>query len=104
MNNALGMLGLVMKSGRMQCGQSVCDKLIKSGEAQLILIDAGASQGTRKAVTDACAYYNIPFRLIPAGALGQAIGRSGRMVAAITDKALSARLIGMLQEAFTTID
>ena len=104
MNRALGSLGLAMRSGRVQCGESVCDRLIKANAAHLILIDAGASQNTRKAVTDACAYYRVPYFLIPPDELGQAIGRSGRMVAAVTDKALAERLSALLRDAFTTID
>ena len=104
MNRALSSLGLAMKAGRVQCGQSVCDKLIKSGGAQLILIDEGASDGTKKAVTDACAYYNVSYRLIPADELGRAIGKSGRMVAAITDKGLADRVCALLQDTFTTIE
>ena len=104
MNRALGSLGLAMKAGRVQSGADTCDKLIKAGSAHLILIDAGASAASRKAVTDACAYYNVPYRLVPAGELGQAIGKSGRMVAAITDRAFAARLIALLEDAATTID
>ena len=99
MNRALGSLGLAMRAGRVQSGEANCDKLIKAGTAYLVLIDAGASPASRKAVTDACVYYNVPFRLIPAGELGQAIGRPGRMVAAITDQVLAARLCALLPQA-----
>ena len=104
MNRALGSLGLAMRAGRVQSGADACDKLIKAGSACLILIDAGASPATRKAMTDACAYYSVPYRLVPAGELGRAIGRSGRMAAAITDRAFAARLIALLDAAATTID
>lgn len=104
MNRALGTLGLAMRAGRVQSGEANCDKLIKSGGACLVLIDEGASLPSRKAVTDACAHYSVPYRLIPAGELGQAIGRPGRMVAAITDQALAARLDALLRDAATTID
>ena len=46
MNRALGSLGLAMRSGRVQCGEAVCDRLIKTGEAKLILIDGGISAGS----------------------------------------------------------
>ena len=104
MNKALSSLGLAMKAGRVQCGQSVCDKLIKSGDARLILIDDGASAGTKKAVTDACAFYKVSYRFIPSGELGAAIGKPGRMVAAITDSALAERISVLLEAASTTID
>ena len=99
MNRALGSLGLAMRAGRVQSGTDACDKLIRAGSAHLILIDAGASPATRKAVTDACAHYNVSYRLVPAGELGQAIGKSGRMVAAITDRAFAERLAALLEDA-----
>lgn len=104
MNRALGSLGLAMKAGRVQSGEANCEKLIKAGAACLVLIDAGASAASKKAVTDACRYYETPYRLIAPGELGQAIGKPGRMVAAITDKALAARLTALLDDAVTTID
>ena len=99
MNRALGSLGLAMRAGRVQSGAETCDKLIKAGAAFLILIDAGASEASRKALTDACAYYSVPYRLVPAGELGQAIGKSGRMAAAITDRAFAARVGALLEDA-----
>ncbi len=104
MNRALGSLGLAMRAGRVQSGEAVCDRLIKAGEACLILIDAGASPASRKAVIDACAFYQVPYRLIAPDDLGRAIGRPGRMVAAITDRTLATRLSALLDDAVTTID
>ena len=104
MNRALGSLGLAMKAGRVQSGEENCLKLVKAGAAFLLLIDAGASAASKKTATDACAHYNVPYRLIPAGDLGQAIGKSGRMVAAITDRAFAARLGALLEDASTTTD
>ena len=99
MNRALGSLGLAMRAGRVQSGADTCDRLIKAGAAYLILIDAGASAASQKAVTDACAHYNVSYRLVPAGELGRAIGKGGRMVAAITDRAFAARLDALLEDA-----
>ena len=104
MNRALGSLGLAMKAGKVQSGADVCDKLIKAGAACLILIDAGASPASRKALTDACAFYQVPYRLVPPEELGRAIGRPGRMAAAVTDKTLATRLSALLDDAVTTID
>ena len=96
MNRALGMLGLAMKAGKVICGEAQCDKLIKSGQARLVLIDSGISAASKKALTDACAYYHTAMRAVPEGELGRATGRSGRMAAAITDESFAARLNGLL--------
>ena len=99
MNRALGSLGLAMRAGRVQSGEENCLKLVKAGASFLLLIDAGASAASKKTATDACAHYNVPYRLIPAGDLGQAIGKSGRMVAAITDRTFAERLAALLEDA-----
>ena len=104
MKRALGSLGLAMKSGRVRCGEETCVKLVRAGAASLVLIDAAISDGSRKAVADACAFHQVPCRQIPSGELGRAIGKPGRMVAAITDKALAQRLDALLLDADTTID
>ena len=104
MNRALGSLGLAMKAGRVQSGEENCLKLIRSGAACLVLIDAGASASSRKALSDACAYYKVPCRLIPENDLGQAIGRPGRMAAVITDQSLAARLSALIGDDAATID
>ena len=96
MSRALGGLGLAMRAGRVQCGESVCDKLSKAGGARLVLIDAAISPGSFKAVTDACRYYGVPYVMTPAGELGRAIGRTGRMTAVITDEGFAERLKGLL--------
>jgi len=103
-NRALGSLGLAMRAGFVQSGEATCERLVKAGAASLILIDAGASAASKKAVTDACAYYGVPHRLVPAGELGQAIGKPGRMAVAITDKAFAARLNALLEDTAITID
>ena len=99
MNRALGSLGLAMRSGRVVCGEENCEKLIKSGGAFLVLIDGAISAGSKKAVTDACAYRGVPYRILPEHALGAAIGRQGRMTAAVTDKAFALRLSELLGPA-----
>jgi len=95
-NRALGMLGLCARAGKIQSGEQAVELALKKGQACLILLDGAASQGTRKALSDACTYYSIPMRLTDADALGEAIGKPGRKVAAVTDGKLAQKLAGML--------
>ena len=96
MNRALGMLGLSARAGKIQSGEQACELAVRRGQAYLVLLDGAASQGTRKAFTDACAHHSIPIRQTDADALGAAIGKPGRRVAVITDGKLAQKLADML--------
>lgn len=96
MNRALGLLGLCARAGKVQSGEQACQLAIRRRQACLVILDGAASQGTRKAFSDACAHYSIPIRLTDANALGMAIGKSDRRVAVITDAKLAEKLAGVL--------
>ncbi len=104
MRRALGLLGLCARAGKVQSGEQACELAIKRRGAYLIVLDGAASQGTRKAFSDACAHYSIPIRLTDADALGVAIGKSGRRVAVITDGKLAEKLAGILPAPSQAID
>ena len=104
MNRALGMLGLSARAGKIQSGEQACELAVKRGQACLILLDGAASQNTRKAFEDACAYHSIPIRQTDAEALGEAIGKPGRRIAAVLDGKLAQKLADMLPEPDETKD
>ena len=56
-----------------------------------------AAKNAVKAITDACAYRQVPLIRAPEYALGDAIGKPGRMAAAITDEKLARRVIELNQ-------
>ena len=93
---ALSMLGLCMRAGFVRSGEAACEQLVKRGGARLLLVDAGASQGARKAMLDACQYANVPMFALRAGALGEAIGKPGRMAAAVADAGFAANISKLL--------
>ncbi|MBR0463802.1 MAG: ribosomal L7Ae/L30e/S12e/Gadd45 family protein [Clostridia bacterium] len=98
MNRALGTLGMAQRCGRVICGEEPCRTAVRSGKAHLVLVDEGASAGSRKALADTCAYYGVTLRLLPPQALGKALGRPGRMAAAVTDPSFADRLSRMLEQ------
>ena len=102
MNRALGLLGLTARAGKIQSGEQAAELAIKKGQAQLIILDGAASRSTCKAFMDACTYHSIPIRITDADALGDAIGKPGRRIAAITDGKLAEKLAGMLPEPTET--
>ena len=78
-----GRLGLAMRAGQVVSGDFAVEKLLRAEGAALVLLDAGASDNARKKASDACAHRGIPLAILEAGLLGQAIGKPGRIVAAV---------------------
>ncbi len=76
-NRAASFLGLCMRAGRLAIGQSACVELIRQDGAALVLLDAGASENTRKRI-------------------GHAIGRRGCMVCALRPDGMADKLLGLL--------
>ena len=77
-------LGFCQKAGRLQSGDESAEKSVKSGKAVMVVLDAAASENTEKKYTALCAHARIP--LVRSEEVGHAIGKPGRMVAAVTDR------------------
>ena len=103
MKRALGLIGLCMRAGRISLGAPNAEKAIRSGTAKLVLLDGGASANTRKAVADACSYRKVPLETLPPDLLGSAVGRPGRMCAAVTDEGFAEQIQKRLREAGKSI-
>ena len=89
------MLGLAMRAGQLSFGEDGVRKAIASGAAALVLLDAGASDNTKKRMRDSCAYYGVPLMETAAGRLGEAVGRPGRMSAAVARGPLCDKLAAL---------
>ena len=97
-NRVISFLGLCMRAGRVISGQEACVDLVRSGEAALVLMDASASDNTRKRLTDACHSHDVPLYEVSAGELGRAIGKNGRMVIALKPDGMSEKLLTLLKD------
>ena len=95
MNKALGFLGLMMRAGYVKSGAENCLKLIRGGQVHLLLLDEDISEGSLRPLADACREKGVAYAMIAAGGLGQAIGKSGRMAAVVTDEKAASRLRAM---------
>ncbi|MBR1586248.1 MAG: ribosomal L7Ae/L30e/S12e/Gadd45 family protein [Clostridia bacterium] len=93
-----GLLGLCSRSGQITLGADLALREIKAGRAALALLDEGASPGTRKKITDACAYRGVPLHMLPEGELSRACGKDDRMAAAVKDGKLCRRMLQLLSE------
>lgn len=87
MNKALGMLGLAKRAGKVQSGEFLCDKAIKSGQSHLIIIASDISEGSKKAICDSCKYYNVEYvQFATAEELGNFSGGGRRCVVSVNDE------------------
>ena len=93
MNRMLGMLGLCMRAGKLLSGEKAVIQAVRAGGACAVVLDRAAAKNATKAVTDACAWHEVPLVLAPENELGYAIGKPGRMVAAITDPSFADRIL-----------
>ena len=70
------------------------------GGACAVVMDRAAAKNATKAITDACSYHEVPLILVPEDELGFAIGKPGRMVAAITDPSMADRILQLEKAEF----
>ena len=98
MTKADGLLGLASRAGQIILGADLALREIKSGRAAAALVDAGASDGTRKKILDACAYRGVPAYILPQDALSRACGKDGRMAAALKKGKLCDRILELLNK------
>ncbi|MGI6172298.1 MAG: L7Ae/L30e/S12e/Gadd45 family ribosomal protein [Christensenellales bacterium] len=98
MKKVLNMLGLCARAGKLMSGERSTEQAIKKGGCFLAVIDGAISAVGKKSITDACAYRNVPFVALGENELGPAIGKSGRMAAAVTDEGFARRIAELVRE------
>lgn len=92
------MLGIAMRAGALSLGEGGVSKAISSGAALTVLLDAGASENTKKKFRDSCTFYKVPLFETEKDRLGYAIGKPGRMSAAVAWGTLGEKLLLMARE------
>ena len=92
------MLGIAMRAGALSLGEGGVSKAISSGAALTVLLDAGASENTKKKFRDSCTFYKVPLFETEKDRLGYAIGKPGRMSAAIARGTLGEKLLALARE------
>lgn len=79
-------LGLCMRAGKCVTGEDSVLKTIRNNQAKAVIIAADASANTTKKFMDKCRFYNVPcMRWGSRKEIGRSIGKSERVVLAITD-------------------
>lgn len=89
-DNALSMLGLATKAGKVASGEFMTENAVKSGGAALVIVAEDASENTKKKFKNMCEYYKVPLRIHGMKEeLGHCTGKQFRASLAITDKGLA---------------
>ena len=97
----LGLLGLCVRAGRAIFGtQLICDTLRDGGEICLVVMASGASDNTKKRLTDRCTYYGVKLLTadVTAEEFGHALGKGGELAAVgVTDGHFAAGIAKLFQ-------
>ena len=89
MNRALNMLGMCARARKLVTGEKAVIEAVRAGGARAVALDGAASDNAVKAVSQACRTHAVPLIRTEPMALGDAIGKPGRMAAAVTDPGLA---------------
>ena len=97
MSAVSGLLGLACRAGQIALGADIALQEIRAGKAALALLDAGASEGTKKKLLDACTFRNVQVYTLPENEISRACGKDGRMAAAVQKGKLAERMTELLR-------
>ena len=96
-DRAANMLGLCARARKLVTGEKAVVQAVRGGGCFLAVLDGGVAANGEKAISRACETHGVPLLRADAGALGRAIGRPGRMAAAVTDEGMARRIIELSQ-------
>lgn len=103
-NKTYSFLGLAKKAGKVISGDESCEKAIKSGKVELIIVAKDASPNTSKKFMDMCSYRHLNFRTFGIKEeLGRMLGKDVRSVVAIVEKGFAGRMIELIDSESTEL-
>ena len=76
-NKLRGLMGLCVRARQATFGMDGCLKAVRTSQAGVALLDAGASAATKDKFLSACEHHGIPVHVVPQGLLQEATGRPG---------------------------
>ncbi|RXZ76919.1 50S ribosomal protein L7ae [Paenibacillaceae bacterium] len=92
-NKVLSGLGMAMRAGKLLTGDETVLKSVRAGKAHLVVMAADASDNTKKKFRDKCGSYGVVVvEAFDRDTIGQAIGKEGRVVIAVTDRGFAAMI------------
>ena len=87
-----GFLGLCYRAGQVILGQDACVEAVRKKTAALVLLDDSSTEVSKKRFRNACFSHHVPLYGVPQGLIGLAIGKDGRMAAAIRHGTMAVKL------------
>jgi len=79
-------LGLAAKAGKVAYGAQACKNAIKTGKAELVIVDGSASENTMHEMKSACSYYQIELIVLEEkGVLTKYLGKKQNKLIGILD-------------------
>lgn len=86
-NKVSSLLGLATKAGKIASGEFMTEKMVKSGNAYLVMVAEDASQNTKKKFENMCKFYEVPICFFSEKeSLGHAMGKELRASLAVLDE------------------
>ena len=93
------LFSLSSRAGLLVTGEESAEKLLKSGDAKLVIIAEDASDNTKKKFVNKCFFYQKPVRVFGERAmLSKCAGKYNRTVFVVTDNGFAARLQALMDE------
>ena len=97
-NQVLSLLGLAARAGKIVSGEEMVIKGIQRDKIIFVILAEDSGENNKKRISDKSAYYQIPYRVaFTKDQLGNAIGKSSRVVIGITDEGFSKKLEKLLE-------
>ena len=91
-----GFLGLCHRAGQVILGQDACVNAVRGESAAVVLMDESSTEVSKKRFRNACFSHHVPLHSVPKGLIAGALGKDGRMAAAIRQGTMARRLIELL--------
>ena len=76
-----GLMGLSVRAGQAVFGEGGCEKVVRGGQAALLLMDDGISHASAEKLERACSREGVSLMRLRTGLLAEATGRPGRVMA-----------------------
>jgi ribosomal protein L7Ae-like RNA K-turn-binding protein len=97
-----GFLGLCYRAGQVILGQDACVDAVRKNQAALVLLDETSTDVSRKRFRNACTSHRVPLYGVPGGLIAQALGKEGRMAAAVRPGTMAKKLQELIREESMT--
>lgn len=95
-DKARNFLGICVRAGQVTLGSDAVMRALEKGRADLILLDEGASDNSRKRMEDRARAKGVQVYFLPE--LGQAVGRESIRVASVQGE-MAGRLAALCKQA-----